>query len=357
MARPATVLVTGGAGYIGSHVCKALARANYRPVTYDNLVTGNRDAVRWGPLVEGELADASRLAATLKGFDIAGVMHFAAFAYVGESIQYPGLYFQNNVAGSLTLLQAMRSAGVSRIVFSSTCATYGIPETVPIPEGAAQRPVNPYGESKLMVEHMLRWFGSAHGFTHVILRYFNAAGADPEGEIGETHDPETHLIPLVLGAISGHRPQIDVFGTDYPTPDGTAIRDYIHVQDLAEAHVRAFELLLEGGPSIAVNLGTGSGLSVREVIAAAERVTGRHVPRSEAPRRLGDPPVLIADPSRAREVLGWRPKHSDIDTIIRTAWVWHCQCRTPTWSEVREIVTHGSARSSPRDQSDASRLI
>ena len=318
-----TILVTGGAGYVGSHACKALARAGYRPITYDSLIHGHREAVRWGPLVEGDLADAGRLTDAMRRFQVAAVLHFAAFAYVGESIQQPGRYFGNNVVNTLTLLEAMRTSAVRHIVFSSTCATYGIPDRVPIPESALQRPVNPYGESKLMVERMLHWYGTAHGFTHAILRYFNAAGADPEGEIGEDHDPETHLIPLVLQAALGERAQIDVLGTDYPTPDGTAVRDYIHVQDLAEAHVQALDLLLKGGLSITVNLGTGTGHSVREVIAAAERVTGRRVPRREAPRRFGDPPVLVADPSRAGELLGWKPALSDLDTILKTAWAWH----------------------------------
>ena len=318
-----TILVTGGAGYVGSHACKALARAGYRPVAYDSLIRGHREAVRWGPLVQADLADAKRLIDTIKSFDVAAVLHFAAFAYVGESVEEPGLYFRNNVANTLTLLEALRTSAVRHIVFSSTCATYGVPERVPITESAPQRPVNPYGESKLMVERMLHWYGAAHGFTHAALRYFNAAGADPEGEIGEDHEPETHLIPLVLQAAMGQRARIDVLGTDYPTPDGTAVRDYIHVQDLADAHVRAVQLLLRGGLSITVNLGTGAGHSVREVIAAAERVTGRRVPRREAPRRFGDPPVLVADPSRARELLGWRATHSDLDTILKTAWAWH----------------------------------
>ena len=318
-----TILVTGGAGYIGSHASKALARAGYRPVAYDSLIHGHREAVRWGPLVEADLADAERLVDTLKRFEVAAVLHFAAFAYVGESVEQPGLYFRNNVVNSLTLLEAMRTCAVRHIVFSSTCATYGTPDRVPILESAPQRPVNPYGESKLMVERMLHWYGAAHGFTHAALRYFNAAGADPEGEIGEEHEPETHLIPLVLQAVAGQRAQIDILGTDYPTPDGTAVRDYIHVQDLAEAHVRALQLLLRGGLSITVNLGTGTGHSVREVIAAAERVTGRRVPRREAARRPGDPAVLVADASRAGELLGWRPQLSDLDTILKTAWAWH----------------------------------
>jgi UDP-glucose-4-epimerase GalE len=318
-----TILVTGGAGYIGSHACKALARAGHRPVTYDNLVYGHREAVRWGPLVEADLADNERLTDTFQRYDIAAVMHFAAFAYVGESVIKPEAYFHNNVTNSLRLLEAMRAHDVRRMVFSSTCATYGVPEQVPISESAHQRPVNPYGESKLMVERMLQWYGSAHGFTHATLRYFNAAGADPEGEIGEDHQPETHLIPLVLEAALGNRAQIDVFGTDYATPDGTAIRDFIHVQDLAEAHVKALDRLLAGGLSLTLNLGTGTGHSVREVIAAAERITGHRIPRREGPRRAGDPPVLVADAARAREVLGWTPGLSDLDTIIKTAWAWH----------------------------------
>ncbi len=324
-----TILVTGGAGYIGSHACKALARAGYRPVAYDNLVYGHREAVRWGPLIEADLADAGTLAQTLRRFKVAAVMHFAAFAYVGESVAKPDLYFRNNVANSLVLLEAMRSRGVRRMVFSSTCATYGSPDRVPIPETAPQRPVNPYGESKLMVERMLHWYGAAYGLAHASLRYFNAAGADPEGEIGEDHRPETHLVPAVLEAASGQRAQIDIFGTDYPTPDGTAIRDFIHVQDLAEAHVKALDRLLAGGPSLTLNLGTGHGHSVREVIAAAERVTGRPIPRRETARRPGDPPMLVADPTRARQALGWAPNLSDLDTILSTAWAWHGRAAMP----------------------------
>jgi UDP-arabinose 4-epimerase len=320
---PTSVLVTGGAGYIGSHACKALARAGYRPVTYDSLELGHREAVRWGPLVEADLADSARVADTLKRFDIAAVMHFAGLISVGESVTNPGRYFRSNVMNTLVLLEAMQAQGLGRIVFSSTAAVYGLPDVELIPEDAAQRPVNPYGESKLMVERMLQWYGSAHGFTHATLRYFNAAGADPEGEIGEDHQPETHLIPLVLEAALGNRAQIDVFGTDYATPDGTAIRDFIHVQDLAEAHVKALDRLLGGGLSLTLNLGTGVGHTVREVIAAAERITGHRIPRREGPRRPGDPPVLVADASRAREVLGWTPGLSDLDTIIKTAWAWH----------------------------------
>ena len=318
-----SILVTGGAGYIGSHACKTLARAGYTPVVFDNLVYGHRDAVRWGPLVEGDLADRALLAETMRRFDIAAVMHFAAFAYVGESMTKPGIYFRNNVVNSLGLLDTMGEAGVRHIVFSSTCATYGIPEEVPIRETSPQRPVNPYGESKLMVEHMLHWYGVAHGIAHVALRYFNAAGADPDGETGEHHEPETHLIPLMLDAALGRRERIDVYGTDYPTPDGTAIRDYIHVTDLAEAHVLALGYLRHGGASVALNLATGEGHSVRKVIAAAERVTGRPIPQRETARRAGDPPALVADATLARQVLGWTPRHSDLDTILSTAWNWH----------------------------------
>ena len=320
-----SVLVTGGAGYVGSHTAKALAGAGYTPVVFDNFVYGHRDAVRWGPLVEGDLGDGALLSETIRRFDIAAVMHFAAFAYVGESMAKPEIYFGNNVVNSLVLLEAMRATGVKRLVFSSSCATYGIPDRVPINEDMPQRPVNPYGETKLMMERMLHWEGVAHGLAHVALRYFNAAGADPEGEIGEHHDPETHLIPLILDAALGRRPQIDIFGTDYPTPDGSAVRDYIHVTDLAAAHVLALRYLEQGGASVALNLATGQGHSVREVIAAAERVTGRRIPRRASARRPGDPAALVADPTRARALLGWTPSHSDLDTLISTAWAWHRQ--------------------------------
>ncbi|MEA2755097.1 MAG: UDP-arabinose 4-epimerase [Aliidongia sp.] len=321
------ILVTGGAGYIGSHAAKALARAGYRPVTYDNLVYGNHWAVQWGPFVEGDIGDRALLLETFKRYRIEAVMHFAAFAYVGESMTKPEMYFENNVAKSLILLDAMRIAGIKHMVFSSTCATYGTPDEMPITEDTPQQPVNPYGETKLMIERALHWHGKAHGLSSVALRYFNAAGADPEGDIGESHLPETHLIPLILDAALGRRAAIDIYGTDYPTPDGSCQRDYIHVADLADAHVRALEYLLAGGATAAVNLGTGRAYSVREVIAAVERVTGKRVPRREMPRRAGDPAVLVADPTRAANLLGWRPVRSDLDTIIRTAWTWHL--RTP----------------------------
>lgn len=319
---PQSVLVTGGAGYIGSHACKALAQAGYTPVVYDNLSRGHREAVRWGPLVEGEIADRAAVTAALRAHGVSSVMHFAAFAYVGESGTDPALYYRNNVVGTLALLDAMRDAGVGQIVFSSTCATYGLPERMPIAETTPQHPVNAYGETKLAIERVLYWYGQAYGVRSVALRYFNAAGCDRDGEIGEAHDPETHLIPLVLRAALGSAGPVSIFGTDYATPDGTAIRDYIHVEDLASAHVLAIRYLADGGASTALNLATGQGYSVREIIAAVARATGRDVPQREAPRRPGDPPALVADPSLARSVLGWRAECSDLDTIIGTALAW-----------------------------------
>ena len=318
-----TVLVTGGAGYIGSHACKILARAGYQPIVFDNLSRGHREAVRWGPLVEGDLADRERLLLALETHRVSSVMHFAAYAYVGESVDDPALYYRNNLAGTLSLLEAMREARIDKIVFSSTCATYGLPERIPIDEDAQQVPVNPYGETKLAIERALHWYGEAYGLRSIALRYFNAAGADPEGEIGELHEPETHLIPLVLQTALGQRSHIDVYGNDYPTADGTAIRDYIHVEDLAEAHLRALEHLCAGRESAALNLGTGTGHSVREVIAAVEAVSGRTVAWRAAERRPGDPPVLVADPNLATKKLGWRTQCSDLPTIIRTAFAWH----------------------------------
>jgi len=321
----ANVLVTGGAGYIGSHACKELAKAGYVPVTLDNLVYGHPSAVRWGPFVRGDLADGDLVRRVLRERRIAAVVHFAAYAYVGESMQEPGKYFQNNFSNSVTLLEAMRHEGVSAMVFSSTCATYGDPRTLPIDEDHPQHPVNPYGESKLFVERALARFGAAHELRYAALRYFNAAGADAEGELGEDHEPETHLIPLVIAAAQGRRPHVSVFGTDYPTADGTAVRDYVHVSDLAIAHVSALRHLLAGGESLRLNLGTGQGHSVREVIRMVEAVGGREVPVREAPRRPGDPPELVAASGRAREVLGWSPRHSDLRNIVATAWQWHAR--------------------------------
>jgi UDP-arabinose 4-epimerase len=318
-----SVLVTGGAGYIGSHACKVLARAGYRPIVLDNLSRGHREAARWGPLVEADIAERKSVAAALERYRVSAVMHFAAYAYVGESVTDPATYYRNNLSGTLSLLDAMREAGTDKIIFSSTCATYGDPLAVPIPETAPQLPVNPYGETKLAIERALRWYGEAYGLRWVSLRYFNAAGADPEGEIGELHEPETHLIPLVLAAALGQRPQIEVYGTDYPTPDGTAIRDYIHVEDLAEAHLHALQHLNAGRDSIALNLGTGRGHSVRQVIQAVAAAAGKEIPCRETARRPGDPPALVADPGLAAECLGWRARKSDLETIVGTALTWH----------------------------------
>ena len=317
------ILVTGGAGYIGSHTCKALHAAGFTPVTFDNLVYGHREAVRWGPFIEGDLGDRELLDRVMREHSVTAVIHFAAYAYVGESMQYPEKYFSNNVVNTLNLLETMRGCGVGKIVFSSTCATYGFPERLPIDEQHPQNPVNPYGESKLFVERALKWFGVAHELRSVALRYFNAAGADAEREVGEDHTPETHLIPLVIEAAMGSRPQVEIFGSDYPTPDGTAIRDYIHVTDLGAAHVKALQYLVAGGDSVALNLGTGKGYSVREVISAVERVSGGSVPAKRSPRRAGDPAELVADAAGANRLLGWVPEHSSLDNIVKTAWEWH----------------------------------
>ncbi len=319
---PEKILVTGGAGFIGSHCCKALARAGRVPVVYDNLSRGHADAVKWGPLVKGDLRDTATLAETLKAHRIEAVIHFAALAYVGESGTEPNLYYDNNVGGMISLLDAMEQAGTSKIIFSSSCATYGVPERLPICEDAPQAPISPYGRTKLGCEWILRDVAQARGLKFAALRYFNAAGADPGGEIGERHDPETHLIPLALMAASGKTQPLKVFGTDYDTPDGTCIRDYIHVVDLAEAHLLALSHLAAGGENLVLNLGTGRGHSVREVIEAIERVTGRAVPFEDAPRRPGDPAELTADPVRARDVLGLRPSYPELDEIVSHAAPW-----------------------------------
>jgi UDP-arabinose 4-epimerase len=317
------VLVTGGAGYIGSHACKALAKSGYLPVAYDNLVYGHEWAVKWGPFERGDILDRARLDEVIGKYKPVAVMHFAAFAYVGESVTDPGKYYRNNVAGSLTLIEAAHDAGIANFVFSSSCATYGTPAQVPITEDQPQNPVNPYGASKLMVERILADFSRAHGLRSIALRYFNAAGADPDTQIGEAHDPETHLIPLVLDAASGRRETLTIFGTDYDTPDGTCIRDYIHVTDLADAHVKAVAALNAGAPSGAYNLGLGRGFSVREVIAAAERETGLKIPVAFGPRRAGDPARLVSDPSKVRDALGWQPQITELARMLRTAWAWH----------------------------------
>jgi UDP-glucose-4-epimerase GalE len=317
------VLVTGGAGYIGSHTAKILATAGHEPVVLDNLSEGHRWAVRWGPLVEGDIADGPLIQKVLADYEIQAVIHFAASAYVGESVRNPSAYFHNNVSNSLILLDAMRAAGVGTLVFSSSCATFGVPQILPIPDDHPQQPINPYGESKLFIERVLHWYGEAYGLRWMVLRYFNAAGADPDGELGERHTPETHLIPSVIEAALGQRQHFDLYGMTYATPDGTAVRDFVHVTDLATAHLQALLYLTNEDRNTAMNLGTGDGSSVREVIAAVERVSGRRVPVRERPGRVGDPPILTADAQRARQLLRWSPQYVDLATIIETAWNWH----------------------------------
>ncbi|HEV8524943.1 MAG TPA: UDP-glucose 4-epimerase GalE [Terriglobales bacterium] len=330
------VLVTGGAGYIGSHAARALAQRGHKVVLYDNLSTGHRSLAGNLELLVGDVGDQARLREVLSRTD--AVMHFAAHAYVGESVQNPRKYFDNNARSGLALLNAMLDAGVAYFVFSSTCAVYGVPSKVPIPEDTPRLPVNPYGASKLFVEHALEAYSQAHGLRFAALRYFNAAGADESGEIGELHSPETHLIPSILEAVSGLRPELQVYGNDYPTPDGTCVRDYIHVNDLAEAHVAALEYLAEGGPSMALNLGTGHGHSVREVISMVERVTGQKVPQRVCARRPGDPPILVADATRAQQVLHWKPRRS-LEHIVDTAWRWMQSCLQK--SAATPMGTHG----------------
>ncbi|WKA27837.1 UDP-glucose 4-epimerase GalE [Bradyrhizobium roseum] len=322
MSRRPGILVTGGAGYIGSHCARALDAAGYRPVVYDNLSTGHRGFAT-GALVVGDIADKATLTRTFAEHDIAAVMHFAASSLVGESMTDPQKYYINNLAGTLTLLETMREAGCPRLVFSSTGAVYGNADSKALPENYPCAPINPYGSSKWMIERVLADYRSAYGFGSFALRYFNAAGADPAGGIGELREVETHLIPRAMMALQGHVPDFAVFGDDYDTPDGTAIRDYIHVTDLAAAHVLAIKLLLEGHAGGAFNLGTGQGFSVREILAAIAAETGREVPHVVKPRRAGDPTYLVADPSAARATLNFQPGHSDLATIIRTAWAWH----------------------------------
>jgi UDP-glucose 4-epimerase len=316
-------LVTGGAGYIGSHACKALARADYLPVTYDNLSTGWQEAVKFGPFENGDLLDRSRLDEVFSLWKPAAVMHFAAFSDVGEATRDPGKYWRNNVAGSLTLIEAMVGAGVSRMVFSSTCAVYGDADGVTLDEDCPARPLNAYGATKRAIEEMLGHFEISSGLTSAIFRYFNVAGADPEAEVGEFHRPETHLVPLMLDAIMGRRPALTIHGTDYPTPDGTCIRDYVHVSDLVDAHVAGLERLLSGGTSRVYNLGTGTGFSVREVVEQSRAVTNREVPVMEGPRRDGDAVRLVSGSARAGEELGWQPRRSTMAEMISDAWRWH----------------------------------
>lgn len=315
------ILIVGGAGYIGSHMVKRLGQLGCQVTTLDDLSSGHHDAVLNGYFVEGSIADADLLGRLLgQGFD--AVMHFASFIQVGESVQQPAKYYQNNVVNTLQLLEAMRTNGIQNFIFSSTAAIFGEPQYTPIDETHPQEPINPYGRTKRMVEEVLADYDAAYGLKSVCLRYFNAAGADPEGQLGERHEPETHLIPLVLQAASGRRPYISVFGRDYDTPDGTCIRDYVHIADLCEAHWLALQSLMNGGPSQAYNLGNGNGFSVQEVIDTAEAVTGRKIPVVNAPRRDGDPARLVADATLARKQLGWQPKYADLDTIISHAWKW-----------------------------------
>ena len=320
-----TILVTGGAGYVGSQTCKRLAAAGFLPVTYDNLSNGLEDLVRWGPLEVGSLLDAGRLDQVIARHKPAAVMHFAGLINVGESVKDPAAFYQHNLLASLCLLDSMRGAGLRDIVFSSTCAVYGEPPTIPITEQSPLSPINPYGETKLAIERMLRSYGAAYGLRWVALRYFNACGADPDGETGECHQPELHLIPLAIQAATGKIPVFEVMGNNYETPDGTCIRDFIHTNDLAQGHLLALRHLRDGGESLALNLGTGKGWSVREVLETIGTHAGRAVPVKQRPRRPGDPPLLIADASLAKEKLGFSPEYSDLDTIIHTALTWHAK--------------------------------
>lgn len=317
------ILVVGGAGYIGSHINKMLHNNGYDTVVFDNLVYGHKEAVKWGVLEEGDLADTKRLDEVFEKYDIEAVFHFAAYAYVGESVTNPSKYYHNNVANTLNLLDAMVKHDVKYIVFSSTCATYGEPDTMPITEDMRQNPINPYGATKWMVERIMADYKRAYGINYCCLRYFNAAGADPEGEIGESHTPETHLIPLILAAAAGDRENIKVFGSDYDTRDGSCVRDYIHVTDLADAHLRAMDYLRNGGESTCMNLGNCIGNSVLEVIVAAKKVTGVKIPVVLDERRPGDPPTLVGSAEKAERLLGWKPQYGDIETILEHAWNWY----------------------------------
>ncbi|MFD2140752.1 UDP-glucose 4-epimerase GalE [Ancylobacter oerskovii] len=336
------ILVVGGAGYIGAHTCKALALAGFLPVTYDNLSTGHRDFVRWGPLVEGDIRDAAAVAAAVRTHGAVAAIHFAGSAYVGESMVNPAKYYENNVVGSLSLLNGLRAAGCDKLVFSSTCAVYGQPEHMPIDESVPTVPVNPYGQSKRMVEHMLADFGMAYGLKSVVLRYFNACGADLAGELGELRDPETHIIPRALMTLQGYIDDFAVFGSDFPTPDGTAVRDYIHVVDLADAHVLALQRLLRGETGGTFNLGTGEGYSIRQVLGVIEDVTGLRLPEVVGGRRAGDPAILVANATRARDELGFETRHSGLRQIIETAWRWHLRAHprrnAPVGAVAAEVV-------------------
>lgn len=317
------ILICGGAGYIGSHINKLLNRKGYETVVFDNLVYGHREAVKWGTFVQGDLSSEREIESVFQSYPIDAVFHFAAYAYVGESVDQPEKYYYNNVVNTLNLLKAMRKYGCDKIIFSSTCATYGEPESVPITEDQRQDPINPYGATKWMVERIFQDYGRAYGLRFVVLRYFNAAGADPDGEIGESHSPETHLIPLVLDAAAGRRPDIQVFGTDYDTRDKSCIRDYIHVMDLADAHFLALKYLEQKGKSDFFNLGNTRGTSVLEVIETVKKVTGKEFPVTHAERRPGDPAILVGSCEKAKRILGWEPRYPDIGEIVSHAWNWH----------------------------------
>ena len=323
----ARFLVTGGAGYIGSHTAKLLAKAGHEVVVYDNLSRGHRDLVKWGHLVEADIRDTLVLREAMRWFAPQAVIHFAAFAYIGESVSNPHMYYDNNAGGTLSILKAMTEAKVANLIVSSTCATYGQPDRMPITEETPQRPINPYGHSKLMMEQLCRDFDVAHGIRFMALRYFNACGCDPDGETGERHDPEPHLIPRALMAAAGDIDALDVFGGDYPTADGTCVRDYIHVNDLATAHIAGALYLMDGGTSDAVNLGTGHGASVKDVLDAAGRIAGKPVPHRMSPRRAGDPAELVAAVAKARQVLNWQAGNTDLDQIIASAWNWYVKDR------------------------------
>jgi UDP-glucose 4-epimerase len=323
------ILVVGGAGYIGSHTCLDLSNKGFTPIVYDNLSNGHAEFVKWGMLEEGDIRDRGRLDEVLRKYQPAAIVHFAALIEVGESVKDPTAFFENNIGGTLTLLGAAQDAGVDRLVFSSTCATYGMPETIPMDEMHAQMPINPYGRSKLIVEQMLGDLDRHKGFRSVVLRYFNAAGADPEGRIGERHSPETHAIPLAIEAALGRRAGFKIFGSDYDTRDGTCVRDFVHVMDLADAHSRAVRYLLDGGDSVALNLGTGHGTTVSELLAMVERVSGRRFPVEYVKRREGDSPALVADNAKAKSVLGWAPSY-DLAAIVETAWNWHSRANFGT---------------------------
>lgn len=320
--RKQTILVTGGAGYIGAHVCKALSAAGYKPVVYDNLSTGLKHAVKWGPFEEGDIHDKERLVKVIAKHSPAAVVHMAAFIDAGESVKKPAKYFENNVVGGLRVIEAMQEAGVKHIVFSSTATVYGFPKILPLTEQSETSPINSYGRSKLIIEGMLKDFEVSDNISHAVLRYFNAAGADPEGEIGCDQEKPNNLIPILMEVQQSKRELLEVYGDDYETPDGTALRDYIHVSDLARAHVLALEHLLAGRSSLTVNLGTGQGQSVKDVIAAVERVTKKSVPFKIVGRRSGDAAILVAEPSYAKETLGWEAEFKSIDSIVETAWNW-----------------------------------